>query len=351
MTLNSIKKIINEFVCDGKPILYKLLNDGLINSTYLIELNNQEKYILQRINENVFKEPNKLMENINLVTNYIKSNNGITVEFIKTKNGNFLTNDNWRLMKYIDNTICISKKDNIDKKIIYEAGKAIGDFEKKLNNFDAKKIHNINPNFHNIKYHIKNLYKAINNKNIQKDRYNKAKECIEFACDENRINKAQIILTKLENNLIPLRVTHNDTKLANILFDKDNKEYVSLIDLDTILPGTILYDFGDGARSCMQLNDKDYLNTYEHFLKGFLDLTADILTNEEKTMLPLSIWTMSYKNFINYLTDYLNGDIYFLVDKNIPDFNLNKAINRMNFIKELEKIENDLIQITNNAIH
>ena len=152
----------------------------------------------------------------------------------------------------------------------------------------------------------------------------------------------------MQNNEIPLRVTHNDTKLSNILFDKDTDKAVCLIDLDTVMPGALCYDFGEGLRTGITTAKEDEqdlskikidINRFESYSKGFLSEVKDTITKEELETLPLGVWMMTYENAIRFLADYLNGDTYFATDKNIENHNLVRAKAQLEILKQLEEQE------------
>lgn len=355
MKKEELLEISRKFDINGKPVNAKLIESGHINKTYLINYDNGDKYILQYVNTKVFPNINELMNNIEEVTGYIKSNkNSKTLTFIKTKgeNPSFIYKNNWRMQKFIDNTKTYISTDSLE--ILSEAGKAVGEFQKQLDGFDASKLYEIIPKFHYTPNRVKQMYTAINseeNKEKRQERFEKAKPYIEFLTDEKRTSKANAITSKLENGTIPLRVTHNDTKLSNILFDKDTDKYVALIDLDTIMPGSIVYDFGEGIRTGVTTAAEDEqdlskihvdMNRFEAFTKGFLGKMKNTITKEELELLPIGSWMMTYENTTRFLADYLNGDIYYAVNKDIPDHNLVRVKAQIEIIKQMEEQENNM---------
>lgn len=213
--------------------------------------------------------------------------------------------------------------------------------------------------FHYTPNRYKNLINSINseeNKLKRKDRFEKAKSMIEFLTSDNRKNKIDIITNGLEKNIIPLRVTHNDTKLSNILFDEKSNKSVCLIDLDTVMPGAIAYDFGEAIRTCISRTKEDEenlskikieLDRFEAFTKGFLNQLKDTLTTEEKKQLVLGAWMMTYENALRFLTDYLNGDTYFHVDENIKDHNLIRTLSQAEILKQMEEAETEMERVIN----
>ena len=195
---------------------------------------------------------------------------------------------------------------------------------------------------------------ALNSKeNIENrpERFKKAKKEIGFLTEKFRLERTNIITDKIEKGEIPLRVTHNDTKLSNILFDKNTDKSVCLIDFDTIMPGSIVYDFGEGIRSGITTAKEDEqdiskikadISRFEAFTKGFLEKTKDIITKEELEILPLGAWMMTYENLIRFLADYLNGDVYFSVNPEIEDHNLIRVRAQMEVLKQIEQNENKM---------
>ena len=355
MKEKEIFEIAKKFDIKGNILQIEPIESGHINTTYLVKCSDDKNYILQNVNTNVFPNITELMSNIEKVTNYIKNNgNNTTVTFIKTKGEKpeYIFNNSWRMQEYIENTKTYLSTDNLD--ILREAGKAVGDFQKQLNGFNAETLYEIIPKFHYTTNRVQQLYNAINSKEnnkIRKERFEKAKPYIEFLTDKTRIDRTKIIIDKIERGEIPLRVTHNDTKLSNVLFDKNTNKFVTLIDFDTIMPGSILYDYGEGIRSVITIRREDEqdaskvqvdLKRFQVFTEGYLSEVKDIITQEELTLLPLGAWMMTYENAIRFLADYLNGDIYFKVNSSIKDHNLTRVKVHTKIIKQIEENEKEM---------
>ena len=355
MKNSELIEIAKKFDIEGEPNKVKLIDSGHINKTYLVEYNTGKKYILQYVNTNVFPNIAELMNNIEEVTEFIKKKgDSTTLTFIKTKGENpkYIYNDNWRMQYFIENTKTYISTESLE--ILTEAGKAVGDFQKQLHGFDASKLFEIIPKFHYTPNRVRQLETAINSKeNIEKrkERFEKAKPYIEFLTDEKRTSRSNAITSKLEDGTIPLRVTHNDTKLSNILFDKDTDKYGALIDLDTIMPGSVVYDFGEGIRTGVTTAAEDEqdlskiyvdMERFEAFTKGFLEKMKDTITKDELELLPMGGWMMTYENTTRFLADYLNGDIYYAVNKDIPDHNLVRVKAQVEIIKQMEEQENNM---------
>lgn len=353
-----IKDIIKEFNFKGNLEKITENNQGNINKTYILtfkDKNNEFKYLLQKINSNVFKEPYLVMKNIELITEHIKKKlkeNKDTVHktlnIIKTNsNLNLYTYINeegekeyYRAFDYIDN--CISYDSLKDAKdpinLAYQAGKSFGLFQKLLNDFPSNLLGETIKDFHNTKKRFNDLLLSIENK-ITKRAYEHSNEIIYLI--EN-IKECSIICESL-GKVIPVRVTHNDTKLNNILIDKNTGIGVCVIDLDTVMPGSILFDLGDGIRSACSNSFEDEcdptkiflnLDLTKAYLKGYLEEMINCLTEEEISYLGLSIKVLTYELAIRFLTDYINGDTYFKIK--YKDHNKDRFKNQFILLKDIE---------------
>ena len=363
------EKLINiskKFKIDGEPTNIEICSSGHINKTYAITYktndNENKKYILQYVNTNVFPNLPELMTNIKKVTKYMnekamqrgENTDRLTIKLIDTTDENpyAIYNKNWRMEEFIDNTKTYLTTEDLD--ILYEAGKAAGKFQKHLDGFPAEELYEIIPKFHHTPNRVNQLKEALSNKeNIEKrkERFELAKDVIEFVTDKKRIEKTDIIIKKLESKEIPYRVTHNDTKLSNILFDKETNKAVCLIDLDTVMPGALCYDFGEGLRTGITTSKEDEqdlskiyadINRFESYTKGFLEETKQFITREELDTLPLGLWMMTYENAIRFLADYLNGDVYFSVNENIENHNLIRTKAQLELLKQIEEKEDKM---------
>lgn len=365
MNKEKLINIAKNFKIEGDPIKIEKCDSGHINKTYAITYKTKEgckKYILQYVNTNVFPNLSDLMRNIKNITEYMvnkakengESTDRLTIRMIDTidENPHSIYNKNWRMEEFIDNTKTYLTTEDLN--ILTEAGRAAGRFQKHLNGFPAEELYEIIPKFHYTPNRVKQLKEALSSKeNLEKreDRFKLAKDVIEFVTDEKRLNKTNIITNKLENKEIPLRVTHNDTKLSNILFDKDTDKAVCLIDLDTVMPGALAYDFGEGLRTGITTAKEDEqdlskifadINRFEAYTKGFLSELKNTITEEELKTLPLGVWMMTYENSIRFLADYLNGDTYFAVDENIENHNLIRAKAQLELLRQMEEKEEDM---------
>lgn len=339
-----LKDILKHFNIDFTPEMY---GNGHINDTYMI--NSTPRYILQRINTSVFKEPEKLMSNIKKVTEYlqeeIKKSGGDsereTLNFVNANDGKIFFRDRngsyFRVYKFIDRVRSYEFVENSSQ--FYNAAKAFGKFQKMLRDFPAKELYEVIPAFHDTRKRYENFKEAVE-KDISK-RVNNVKEEVKFAlCRENYVD---IIVDLLKNNELPVRITHNDTKLNNVLLDEVTGNGVCVIDLDTVMPGSLLYDFGDALRfgaSTATEDEKDLnkvwfdLDLFRSFTKGFLEELRDDITKKEIELLPFSAVLMTYECGIRFLEDYLNGDVYFKV--RYSDHNLDRARTQFKLVADME---------------
>ena len=370
-----LKEIIKQFKFNGILDSIEENNQGNINKTYVLTFKEDEKikkYLLQKINSNVFTEPYLVMKNIELVTNHIKkkleeSNDTIhkTLNIIKTNsNLNLYTHINsdgekeyYRVFDFIEN--CISydslKDANNSEELAYQAGKSFGFFQKMLNDFPSNLLGETIKDFHNTKKRFNDLLLSIENK-VTNRAYEFSNEIIDLI---GKIKECSIIIDSL-GKTIPIRVTHNDTKLNNILMDKTTGIGVCIIDLDTVMPGSSLFDLGDGIRSACSNSFEDETNIEKIFidlelvksyLKGYLEEMVNCLTNDEINYLGLSIKILTYELALRFLTDYINGDTYFKIK--YKNHNKDRFMNQYILLKDIEnKLDeiNDYIEKTVNEL-
>ena len=350
-----LQEVMNHFLYDVKLNRY---GNGHINDTYLTEEND---YILQRINTNVFKNPDEVMENIERVTSYLRDKIAAeggnpdreTLTVIKTTDGKNLykhdSNNVYRMYKFVADTISV--EDNATLLELENAGKGFGKFGRLLDDFDANSLHETIVNFHNTPSRVEALKEAI--KNDIAGRCAFVKEEIDFAL--KYADFADTVVKGMENGTIPSRVTHNDTKINNILFDRETKEALCVIDLDTVMPGSALYDFGDALRigASTAAEDETDLSKvnfdcekFAAFAKGYLSEMKNILTADEIKLLPFSAKLLTYECGTRFLTDYLNGDTYFKIHR--EHHNLDRARNQFKLVKDIIEKEAELNKIIEN---
>ena len=335
----------------------KEYGNGHINDTYCTE---KPKYILQRINTNVFKNPDELMQNIENVTEFLRKkiidNYGEpdreTMTIIKTTDGkNYykVDKDNvFRLYKFISGTKTVESGASV--KDMFNAGKGFGRFTKMLDDFPIDTLFETIKDFHNTPKRVEALKEAIENDIAGRRKY--AVKEIDFAIENSGF--AGVITDGLKSCDIPLRVTHNDTKINNLLFDEQSGEALCVIDLDTVMPGSMLYDFGDALRigASTAAEDETDLSrvhfdeaVFKAFAKGYIGEVKDVMTKREAELFAFSVKLMTYECGIRFLTDYLNGDTYFKIHR--ENHNLERARNQFKLVEEKAKKEDILKEIVN----
>lgn len=356
MEAKTIKAIFNEFDHKSNYVSHSELNSGHINDTFLVKTDGTTNYILQRINHNIFKNVPGLVNNKVLTSLHLKSKypnlseeevGKKVLSFVKTRNTDFYFykkgGDFWNVMVFIDNSVTheIVK----DKEIAYEGGKLLGEFLNGTADFDSSQLIDVIPNFHDMSFRFKQYASSI--QSASKSRLVKAEKYTRIVADLK--DEMHILQNLKETGKIPVRVTHNDTKISNSLFDKNNKG-ICMIDTDTVMPGIIHYDFGDAIRTICNSaaeDEKDLskvefnLEYYKAYKKGFLEQAEDSLSLTSLKHLPLAAKTMIFIMALRFLTDFLNNDIYYKT--NYSDHNLDRAKNQFKLIESFtEKITNTI---------
>lgn len=349
------ESVIRQFHYRGRYIDFVVNTEGLINNTYILQYQDQNgqsiRYALQRVNTNVFKDPAALMSNIVRVTEHlrkkIETNGGNpdreTLRFIPTQSGEYgyvdKDGDFWRTYQYIDGVIA---HNFIERPIQFQnAGKAFGHFQNLLADFPSQELFEIIPRFHDTVNRYDNLMHA-----VSQDRAGRA-HTVQAEIDFVKKHKAfcSIIIDGLADGSIPLRVTHNDTKLNNVLMDEKTDEAVCVIDLDTIMPGSALYDFGDSIRfgtNSAAEDEPDLTKVhfvpelFEAFCEGFLSEVAGTFTRAELDNLAVSAIIMTLECGMRFLTDYLDGDVYFHTSR--PGQNLDRTRTQFRLVSEMEEM-------------
>lgn len=332
---------------------------GHINTTFLIQTDADRKYILQKINTTVFKDPCDLMDNMVKVTTYLRNEiekaggdpEREVLNIIPTYEGeSFILEDNdaWRMLSFVNDSVAFQTVTS--PKDFYYAGKAFGKFTKQLNDFPADTLHETIINFHNTPSRYNDFENAVAS-DVCKRAESVADE-IEFV--RKRKNFCSMFTDKISSGSLPLRVTHNDTKLNNVLFDRKTLLPVAVIDLDTVMPGLSLYDFGDAIRFGTNPVDEDEkdlskvycdLELFEAFTKGYLEECGDLLTEEELDMLPYAGKMMTLECGMRFLADYIAGDIYFKIHRD--DHNLDRCRTQFKMVADMEEKQEELIRIVN----
>ena len=326
----TVENIAEQFATEGTIDRVDAHGGGHINDSYRMVngTDGAPDYLLQRVNHYVFKDVELLMQNMVLVTDHVKAKiseespeevdrRSLTIipakdglSYFKDPEGNY-----WRVLRFIEDHLVFDS--TTDPAIAYEGARTFGAFTAMLNDLPASKVGTVIPDFHNMKWRLTQLEQS-----IRKDdagRLKTVKKEVEYV--ESR-SKMMLTIHELgETGAIPLRVTHNDTKISNVLFDK-NKKGLCVIDLDTIQPGYVTSDFGDGIRTLTNTGEEDDANLdrvsmdlelYEAFASGFLDSTRDILSKTEKDSLLYAGLLFPYMQAVRFLIDYLDGDVYYKI--------------------------------------
>lgn len=347
-----IDDVVNSFCLKGIPKERKPYGNGHINDTFLLTCDDggtERKYILQRMNDSIFKDPSALMENVANVTAYLRqiiSAKGgdpdrETLHVIKTKDGKNYCEDSlhnfWRIFLFIDDTFCLETIENAQD--FYDCAVAFGGFQRQLSDYPADTLHETIPLFHHTPSRFRDFKKAVETDPLGRASMVQAE--IDFALA--RETDTHVLTDLLERGELPLRVTHNDTKLNNILFDHATRKALCIIDLDTVMPGLSLYDFGDAIRTgaCTGAEDERDLtkieldlSLFETFVRGFLDGCAGSLTPTEISLLPMGAKLMTYECGIRFLADFLVGDTYFKTHR--KNQNLDRARTQFKLVADME---------------
>ncbi len=315
MELKEINNIVKYFIPNQDVINFRRNHKGLINQTFVVSVGkrNTQDFILQAVNTVVFPHYDEGLQNIILVKNQL-NNAFFPYEFPVPISAKYICIDGviWRLFQFVKESICYDVV--LDKSMAFEAARCLGSFYKSLHNFDVKQLHTTLLNFHNGNFRLAELDKVINITNTY--RLNHAKELIK------KINSSRNILQKFDklNTKLPNRVVHFDAKINNFLFDKSTNKVKAIIDLDTLMPGTVLSDIGDMIRTFSntlgeESEDVDKVKAdveiIQNITDGFLSSCKNILTNEEKDNLLFSGKAITLLQCIRFLTDYLNNDNYY----------------------------------------
>ena len=315
MELIEINKIVKQFLPTEEVIAFSIIDKGLINQTFVVSVGKVEvkQFILQAISSIVFPLYEKGLQNIILVKKELQQSD-FSYSFPTPINDKYICIDEvvWRMFPFVEKSICYEKVK--DKDQAFEAAKCLGDFYSSLNNFDAEQLHITLPNFHNAAFRFKELQKVI--AAADDIRLNIAKDIIDA------INKEKNVLLKFDklNAELPKRAVHFDAKISNFLFDKKTGKAKAIIDLDTLMPGTVLSDIGDMIRTYSNVLGEESqaialvnadTEIIEHIIAGFLSACGNNLNDEEKDNLAFSGKALTLIQCIRFLTDYLNNDSYY----------------------------------------
>lgn len=345
-----IDEVLRAYALDPSSAKATRYGSGHINDSFLIQSPSQsQRYILQRISPAAFKRPDQVMENIVRITEYLRNiitqNGGDptreTLRVLRPQSGEsyYTDRDNgaWRIFPFIEGTICYQAAETPE--LFAASGRAFGRFQRRLRDYPAETLCETIPRFHDTEDRLAKLKAA-----VREDRLDRAKHCgpeIEFFL--TREADCSVALQALRSGELPLRVTHNDTKLNNVLIDEQTGEGICVIDLDTVMPGLSINDFGDsirfGANHCAE--DETDLNKvnldtglYKIYTQAFLTGAGDTLTRTEREYLPWGAKLMTMECGIRFLTDYLSGDEYFHITRERQ--NLDRCRTQCKLVSDME---------------
>jgi hypothetical protein len=357
----SFQDIVNHFELKGRFKSATPYGVGHINDTYIadFQINSfTHRYILQRINHHVFTNPEGVMDNIKAVTDHLRkkiiTSGGDprretltlipTLEgecYLKTDQGNY-----WRAYIFINNAQTYEVVENLNH--VYNAAKAFGVFQLQLSDFPSHKLFETIPNFHNTRKRYEAFIDA-----VEKDEMNLVKSCeSEIRFVKQRVDETSRLVDMLERGELPERITHNDTKFNNVLIDDETGEGVCVIDLDTVMPGLSLYDFGDAIRFIANPAAEDEqdlskvlfdLEIFEYFTRGYLDAAGEFLTPLEIEQLAFSAIIMTLESGMRFLTDHLQGDIYFKIHR--KKHNLDRCRTQFKLVQDMEEQYDEMVKI------
>ncbi len=338
-----MEKAIELFVTGGRAVTCEVHGCGHINHTYLVGTDTGRRYILQGLNNAVFPDPEGLMENVIAVTAFLARQTSDPREVLRlnpAKNGGLYAKDDkgevWRLYDFVEDSICLQAPETPED--FYQSAVAFGTFQRRLADFPAGSLHETIPNFHNTPDRYRKFRAA-----LEADVCGRAKEVgpeTDFVLA--REEEAGVLQRMRDSGELPTRVTHNDTKLNNVMLDARTRKALCVIDLDTVMPGLAAYDFGDSIRfgaATAPEDEKDLsrmemdLGAYETFTRGFLTACPGLTARERET-LPLGAKLMTLECGVRFLTDYLEGDKYFSIHR--PEHNLDRARTQFKLVADME---------------
>ena len=345
--------IVKNFIIDGDPINIVPYGNGHINNTYLVTTDSGKRYILQKVSDAF--EIHNLMKNIDAVTSFmaLKADNPERqMQLIHTtSNENFYSSKggNYRMFNFVENSICLDAPDSPED--FYESAVSFGKFQKLLEDFPATTLTEPIKNFHNTPDRFRIFKETV--AADKAGRVSGVKTEIDFALAHEEIGG--ILQSLRDSGKLPVRVTHNDTKLNNVLFDKDTRKSLCVIDLDTVMPGLSLYDFGDAIRfgaATAKEDEKDLskmtvdLDMFRAFTRGYI--SSCNLTDNEIDCLVLGAITMTLECGVRFLTDYLDGDNYFRTS--YEGQNLDRCRTQFKLVSEMENRREEMEQIVKEEV-
>ena len=339
-----MREEIFRFPLDGTPVRCEAIKTGHVNSTYLITTDTGERYILQDVNTYAFPKTYIIMDNVSAISRHLaEKGSGATamISYIDTLDGKRYYDDGhggaWRLYPFVENSICLNRAETPAD--FYECARAFGHFQHALIDFPAEELGETITDFHNTPARYGRFREAVEADAVGRLEAVREETAFVLAREE----RASRLQRMREAGQLPVRVTHNDTKINNVLFDADTRKAVCVIDLDTVMPGLAVYDFGDAIRfgaSTAAEDERDLdkvmldLDLFRVFTRGYLE-ACPALTENEIASLSLGAYTMTLECGMRFLTDYLMGDKYFAID--YPEQNLDRARTQFKLLSDMEK--------------
>ena len=363
--MNPVLEVASHFQYLGTPVSAVPCNVGHINSTYFITCDgeNSVRYVLQKINTNVFKKPVEVVENMVAVCEHLKGKIAAeggevdreTISIIPTRDGKMYyatpDGDYWRTYQAIEGVVTYNLAESPE--MFRSAASAFGRFFNRLSDFPPERLHVTIPNFHNTVSRFQDFKKA-----VEEDRLGRVKDAAEeIAFALAREDVCSFLMDGIADGRFKLGVTHNDTKLNNILIDKTSGRGICIIDMDTVMPGSLLFDFGDairfGASSALEDEtdlSKVYvdLQMFEAYVDGFLSELRRSVSVDEIRAFPMAARVITFETGLRFLTDYLNGDVYFRISH--PYHNLDRARNQFKLVADGEERYEELCKIVEKYI-
>ena len=356
--MHDINAIISQFLpAEDQPYHYEPYGAGHINDTFLVRAHSGEAYLLQRINHHVYADIAGMMDNMHRVTEHLRHKletlsdaTLTTLQIIPAHNGALFYQDNtdsyWRMMTFIRDGVSYEVAPS--PALAQEAGRAFGQFQALLSDLPGSPLHEVIPQFHHMDYRLNQFEQAFTADPVH--RVVQVDDEIKFV--RQRAGKMLAWYQLIASGALPRRVTHNDTKLNNVLLDPTTHRARCVVDLDTVMPGSVLYDFGDAIRTTANTAAEDELNLnqvqlslpyYEAFTRGYLSQARTFLTNTERTHLPFSAQYMTFIMGLRMLTDYLSGDVYYKIHH--PEHNLQRARAQFQLVRRMEEQYEKMVQI------
>ena len=339
-----MEQVLDLFRLNGRPVSCDPYGEGHINLTFLAVTDTGKRYILQRLSRAAFHDIPGLMGNVAAVTEFLAARSPdprSSLHLIPTLDGRSFCRDSegefWRVYDFVEDSLCLQTPETPED--FYQSAVAFGQFQCRLRDFPAETLCETIPNFHNTPDRYRKFHLAVDADAA--GRLSSVLPEIRFLLE--REEKAGTLQRLREGGELPVRVTHNDTKLNNVMLDAVTRKALCVIDLDTVMPGLVAYDFGDSIRfgaSTAPEDEKDLsrvemsLDLYETYARGFIPACGG-LTAAELESLPLGAWTMTLENGLRFLTDYLEGDHYYHITR--PEHNLDRCRTQLKLVSDMEQ--------------